>query len=170
MTGAKSGVSTGGILCPQCFVARAWDLGLTNVNWALIPIPKGFCPDVPLRGRVVPLYHYFTGDPPELMRQWYAAFVDTLGHWKMWSGESADFAEIPANGDGVRVSPVLRLDLEALFARLVRVVHVRNFRSDRVVVRRHGDSFRRAAPPGRLGEATPLASRALGRSVTPDDQ
>jgi hypothetical protein len=49
------------------------------VNWALVPIPKGFCPDVPLRGRVVPTYHYFRGNPAQLFRQWYASFKGTDG-------------------------------------------------------------------------------------------
>ncbi len=66
----EPGVSTGGIRCPQCFVRRAWDKGLTDVNWSLVPIPKGFGVKVPLEGRVVPRYFYFKGEPRELMRQW----------------------------------------------------------------------------------------------------
>ena len=81
VTGASPGVSTGGILCPACFVRRAWGMGLQRVNWALVPIPKGFCPKVPLDGRVVPTAHYFRGNPTELMGQWYASFVGTDGKW-----------------------------------------------------------------------------------------
>jgi hypothetical protein len=149
VTGAAPGVSTGGILCPQCFVRRAWDKGLTDVNWSLVPIPKGFSVKVPLRGRVVPTYHYFEGVPRELLRQWYATFIGTDGRWKTWPEESADLTETSPGRDRVSVNPVRRFDLLSLAALLVVVIHGRIFRSGRVVVLRHGGSPPMWRPPAR---------------------
>lgn len=138
--------STGGVRCPLCFVRRAWDKGLTDVNWELVPIPKGFGARMPLEGRVVPTYHYYTGEPRELMRQWYASFIGTDGHWHQWdqaqaewreTRDSALFAESPVSGDGVTLSSVLLLDLQSLKASGVRVVSRVFFFIDRPVVLRH---------------------------------
>jgi hypothetical protein len=155
----EPGVSTGGIKCPQCFVRRAWDKGLTDVNWELVPVPKGFCAKVPLGGRVVPTYHYYEGEPRELLRQWYTTFIGTDGRWKVWReaprpstalpptpadlDDSALFAETPTGRDCVGVHPVRRLDLLTLFAVLVGVVDRWGLRRRRVVVERHGGLLRR---------------------------
>jgi hypothetical protein len=156
----KPGVSTGGIKCPQCFVRRAWDKGLTDVNWELVPVPKGFSAKVPLEGRVVPTYTDYSGEPRELLRQWYATFIGTDGRWKVWReeqrpssatpstpahlGESALLAETPTGGDRVGVHPVRSLDLLALFAVLASdMVNGRSLGRLRVVVRSHDGLLRR---------------------------
>jgi hypothetical protein len=35
------GISTGGILCPTCFVIRSYAKGITRCVWYLLPVPKG---------------------------------------------------------------------------------------------------------------------------------
>lgn len=163
--GCVPGVYTGGIVCPQCFVSEAWDQGLTDVNWSLIPVPKGFCVKVPLEGRVVPRYHYFAGEPRELLRQWYASFVGSDGRPNGWPSNSADLAQTTTGRLDVCVHPVLRLDLESLVATLVRVVHGRIFYRRRVVVSlRHLRSPHFATRNGWRNEATTLTT-LHGRSA-----
>ena len=132
--------STGGIRCPQCFVRRAWDKGLTDVNWSLVPIPKGFGVSVPLKGRVVPTYHYYVGEPRELMRQWYASFVGTDGHWHEWPNGSTLFAESPPRGGIVTLAPILCLDFRALKTRAVVVISRFRFFTNRPVILGHVNS------------------------------
>jgi len=138
--GCEPGVSTGGIRCPQCFVQRAWNKGLTDVNWSLIPIPKGFSVKVPLEGRVTLRYHYYKGEPRELMHQWYASFIDTHGHWQQWPSELTDFAGATTWRDGVTRHQVRGLDLLALVALAIPVIHRLGFRRLRPVILRHFDS------------------------------
>jgi hypothetical protein len=156
---AKAGVSTGGIKCPQCFVRRAWNKGLTDVNWSIVPVPKGFSVNVPLEGRAVPRYHYYQGEPRQLLRQWYATFIGTDGRWKVWNegvrpstatpptpanlDELALLAETPTRGEHVDVNPISGLNLFSLFTVLVGVIHGWNFRRQRVVIAGHDDLPRR---------------------------
>ena len=72
----------GGLLCPTCFVARAYAKGLHDAVWYVVPKPRHFDPRVPLEGRVTPTYHRFIGEPAELFRQWYAGFVNCSGAWE----------------------------------------------------------------------------------------
>ena len=78
------GIRTGGIICPTCFVRRAYAKGITQYVWYLVPKPHGMDPKVPLEGRVTPTYHHFTGLPTELLRQWYACFLNPSGQWASW--------------------------------------------------------------------------------------
>lgn len=136
----QPGVSTGGIKCPQCFVRHAWDKGLIEVNWSLIPIPKGFGAKVPLEGRVVPTYHYYKGEPRELMRQWYASFIGTDGHWHEWdtaqadwrkAKDSANLAGGPTHRNLTSAINIRGFNFASFFARRIPVI-------DGVVLRRLG--------------------------------
>jgi hypothetical protein len=77
----------GGLICPTCFVARAYAKGLTRCVWYLAPMPHGMDPKVPLEGRVTPTYHRFVGKPAELFRQWYACHLNSAGRWAHWPPE-----------------------------------------------------------------------------------
>lgn len=117
----------GGIRCPSCFVRRAWDKGLTEVNWSLVPVPKNFCVKVPLEGRVVPVSHYFQGEPLNLVRQWYASFIDSNGDWTTWESvlekRSALFAGSAPRGRNVHVDQVSHFNTLSGLAIAVPVVH-----------------------------------------------
>ena len=77
----------GGIVCAQCFVKRAYAKGLRDYTWFMVPVPVSMDPEVPLRGRVAPTYQRFAGPPTEVVRQWYAAFLDCRGNWARWVPE-----------------------------------------------------------------------------------
>lgn len=78
----------GGLVCPTCFVKRAYAKGITRYIWDLIPRPPDMDVEMPLRGRVTPTYHDFTGEPMELLRQWYAGYVDCTGEWARWDPDN----------------------------------------------------------------------------------
>jgi hypothetical protein len=84
---------TGGVVCATCFVKRAYAKGITQYIWELVPRPPGMDVEMPLRGRVTPTYYRFTGEPTELLRQWYANYLDCLGRWKCWPREAAQPCE-----------------------------------------------------------------------------
>ena len=142
----EPGVSTGGVRCVLCFVRRAWDKGLTDVNWELVPIPKGFGAKMPLEGRVVPRYHYFKGEPRELMRQWYASFIGTDGCWKEWDTAQAQWREARDSALLAGVTPrrnrvarllVLRLNARPRNTIRIPVIHRMILFGARPVVLRH---------------------------------
>jgi len=52
----------GAVICATCFVKRAYSKGVTRYIWQLVPIAPGMNVEMPLRGRVTPTNHRFTGD------------------------------------------------------------------------------------------------------------
>jgi hypothetical protein len=72
---------SGGVVCAACFVVRAHAKGITSYIWWLVPVPPSMDPAIPPEGRVTPRYRRFIGHPTELLRQWYAGFVDCQGDW-----------------------------------------------------------------------------------------
>jgi len=87
----------GGIICAKCFVKRAYAKGLTDYSWALVPKPPGMDVEMPLRGRVTPRYHRFVGEPPELVRQWYASYLNCQGEWDSWIPDESDATGAPVS-------------------------------------------------------------------------
>lgn len=74
----------GGVVCPTCFVKRAYAKGITRHIWHLVPTPPSMDPEVPPQGRVTPTYRRFIGPPAELLRQWFANYLDCTGRWAQW--------------------------------------------------------------------------------------
>jgi len=77
----------GGVVCAKCFVIRAYAKGITRYIWHLVPTPPSMDPEVPPRGRVTPTYRRFVGPPVELLRQWYASYLNCQGDWTRWPPE-----------------------------------------------------------------------------------
>jgi hypothetical protein len=74
----------GGLVCVTCFVKRAYAKGVRRYVWELVPRPPGMDVRMPLEGRVTPTNHRFTGKPKQLLRQWYARYLDCVGKWRRW--------------------------------------------------------------------------------------
>lgn len=74
----------GGLLCPTCFVKRAYAKGVDRYMWLLMPVPYNLNVEGPPVGAVLTPHRQFTGQPLDLLDEWYAGYVNNSGAWDHW--------------------------------------------------------------------------------------